>query len=437
MTNCTSSFIQFSPLNRKKIQASFNGGNITSDGGLLLLREVDKRIGLTKKLSKALRDDRHAGYVDHTMLDLLRQRVYALAAGYEDINDHQFLRHDACFQTAVDREKTLASPATLSRFENAIDRSSMVRMSQLMVEHFIDCHKTVPEELILDFDPTDHRLHGHQDQRHYHGYYEEYCYLPLHVFCGDKLLVSYLRPSNIDSAKHAGAILRLLVKRLRQTWPNVKITFRADSAFARKRILYWCEQNNIAYIVGLAGNSRLKTKVQDLEKQAATQYEEQKTKQRLFEEYAYQAKSWKQERRVIAKVEHHDNGTNCRFVITNKTEPAETLYDQGYCPRGDMENGIKQLKLDLFSDRNSCHEFLANQFRILLSSLAYILMIEMQTSCLSETDLKNAYCGTLRLNLFKIGAIILKNTRRIRVLFSSHYPHQTNFNLAAKHLVPI
>ena len=179
MTNCTSSFIQFSPLNRKKIQASFNGGNITSDGGLLLLREVDKRIGLTKKLSKALRDDRHAGYVDHTMLDLLRQRVYALAAGYEDINDHQFLRHDACFQTAVDREKTLASPATLSRFENAIDRSSMVRMSQLMVEHFIDRHKTVLEELILDFDPTDHRLHGHQDQRHYHGYYEEYCYLPL------------------------------------------------------------------------------------------------------------------------------------------------------------------------------------------------------------------------------------------------------------------
>lgn len=177
-------------------------------------------------------------------------------------------------------------------------------------------------------------------------------------------------------------------------------------------------------------------KVQDLEKQAAAQYEEQKTKQRLFAEYTYQAKSWKQERRVIAKVEHHDNGTNCRFIITNTTEPAETAYDQGYCPRGDMENGIKQLKLDLFSDRNSCHEFLANQFRVLLSSLAYILMVEMQASYLSETDLKNAYCGTLRLKLFKIGAIILKNTRRIRVLFSSHYPHQTNFNLAAKHLVP-
>ncbi len=438
MPNCTSNFIEFSPLKRKKVLANFSGGSITSDAGLLLLREIDKKLNLTSRLSKVMRDEREPGKVEHTMLDLLRQRVYALAAGYEDINDHQTLREDACFQTAVSRERLLASPPTLSRFENALDRESMFKMSGILVEHFIERHAVAPSELILDFDPTDHRLHGHQEKRHYHGYYEEYCYLPLHVFCGDHLLVSYLRPSDIDGAKHAGVILSWLVNRFRQSWPNVKITFRGDSAFARKRILHWCESNHVTYIVGLSGNSRLNAMITELEKQAEKQYKETQIKQRLFFDGQYQAGTWKISRRVIAKIEHHEQGSNRRFIVTNQaTEmPAENVYDQKYCLRGDMENKIKQLKLDLSSDRNSCSDFLANQCRVLLSSIAYVLMTELQYQGLSETELEKSYCGTIRLKLFKIGAIILKNTRRIKILFSSHYPYQNTFNIAAKNLVP-
>ena len=436
MTNCTPSSLQFSPLNRKKVEANFNGGNITSDGGLLLLREADKQVGLTKQLSKVIHDERHASYVDHSIEHLLKQRVYAIAAGYEDVNDHDALRKDICFQTAVGREIDLASSATLSRFENSLDRQSLVEMSKLFVEHFIASHQSPPEELILDFDPTDNEIYGKQESRAYHGYYKHYCYLPLHVFCGDHLLVSLLRPSNIDGAKYAGAILRLLVKRLRQAWPEVKIIFRGDCAFARKRILYWCEQNDVKYVVGIAGNSRLQRIAKPLVEQAKQQYEEEQTKQRLFTDFIYSANSWKQARRVIAKAEHHDNGTNLRFIVTNMKQTAQGLYDDGYCPRGDMENGIKQLKLDMFSDRNSCSDFLANQFRLLLSSIAYILVSELQRTHLSETQFKKSYSRTIRLKLFKIGAVILKNTRRIQVLLSSACPYQKEFLTAAHSLVP-
>jgi hypothetical protein len=343
VTNCTPSLMKFSTLNRKKVEASFTGGSITSDGGLLLLREVDKRIGLTKRVSKVISDDRHLGYVDHSLFHLLKQRVYAIAAGYEDVNDHKFLRKDICFQTAVGRDKILASESTLSRFENAIDRISLVALSKELVENFIESHSAAPETLMLDFDPTNNKIHGHQVARHYHGYYKEHCFLPMHVFCGDRLLVSYLRPSNIDGAKHTGAILRLLVKRLRQAWPEVKIIFRGGSAFARKRILHWCEHNNVSYMTGMSGNATLKKQAQALEEKAKKQFETTCEKQRLFEGYTYQAKSWKTARKVIAKAEHHQHGTNLRFIITNlKDLTSEELYDKHYCPRGDMENGIKQ-----------------------------------------------------------------------------------------------
>lgn len=437
MTNCTPSLLKFSSLNRKKVEASFTGGSITSDGGLLLLREVDKRIGLTRRISKVISDNRHPGYVDHSIFHLLKQRVYAIAAGYEDVNDHDFLCKDICFQTAVGRDEVLASKSTLSRFENAIDRKSLVALSKELVENFIDSYSSVPEELILDFDPTNNKIHGHQAERHYHGYYKEHCFLPMHVFCDDRLLVSYLRPSNIDGAKHTGAILRLLVKRLRQVWPEVKIIFRGDSAFARNRILHWCEHNNVSYITGISGNSTLKKQAKSLEEKAEKQFEINQEKQRLFEEYTYQAKSWKTARKVIAKAEHHQHGTNLRFIITNLTDlTAEEFYDKHYCPRGDMENGIKQLKLDFYSDRNSCSNFLANQFRVLLSSLAYLLLDELRRTYLSKTDLAKAYGGTIRLKLFKIGAVILKNTRRIQVLFSCYYPQQETFSAIAKKLVP-
>ena len=431
VTNCTPSSISFSSLNRKKIAADFTGGNIGTDGGLLLVREVDKKLQLTKKFSQAIRDNRHPGYVHHSIESLLKQRVYALAAGYDDVNDHDQLRKDVCFQTAVGREVDLASSSTLSRFENAVDRQSQIEVSKLLVEHFINRHKRPPKEIILDFDPTDHSLYGHQEDRHYHGYYKAYCYLPLQVFCGDDLLVSLLRPSNIDGPRYAGAILRLLVKRLRQAWPDVHIIFRGDCAFARKHIFYWCENNSVDYVTGLGGNSRLQAMAKPLADQAEQQFQADQEKQRLFTEFNYMAGSWSQERRVIAKAEHHENGSNRRFVITTLPDAPEMLYDQQYCPRGNMENNIKQLKLDFYSDRNSCQDFGANQCRLLLSSIAYVLMTELRRSHCQATTLAKVYGQTLRVKLIKIGVIVVKNTRRIQFLLASHHPYQTEFRQIA------
>ncbi len=436
MTNCTSKSIHFAPLNRKKVEASFSGGAIGSDGGLLLLREVDKKLQLTKKLSKVFNDQRHPSYIDHTIEGLLKQRIYAIAAGYEDVNDHDHLRQDLCFQTAVGREVTLASSATLSRFENSVDHKTLLAMSKILVEQFIARHKSAPRKLILDFDPTDNRIHGHQERRHYHGYYKEYCFLPLHVFCGEHLLVSLLRPSNIDGSKYTGAILRLLVKRFREIWPQVKILFRGDSAFSRKHILHWCDQNDVGYVVGIAGNQRLKKLAAKLTKQAENEYEATQEKQRLFAEFSYGAESWKCKRRIILKAEHHEKGTNARFLVTNQKDEPQKVYDDIYCPRGDMENGIKQLKLDMHSDRNSCHDFLANQFRTLLSSIAYILLTELRCEHLKHTILAKAYCGGIQLKMLKIGVMVLKNTRRIKFLLASHHPYQNEFISAAQSLVP-
>ena len=431
MTDCTSKPISFSSLNRKKVEANFTGGNISTDGGLLLLRELDRKLQLTKKLSQVIHDNRNPAYIGHTVEQLLKQRVYALAAGYEDVNDHDQLRQDLCFQTAVGREVNLASSSTLSRFENAVARSSQIEMSKLLVEQFIQRQTSPPKEIILDFDPTDNTVYGHQENRHYHGYYKDYCFLPLHVFCGDDLLVSLLRPSNIDGSRYAGAIIRLLTKRFRQAWPEVKILLRGDCAFGRRAIMRWCEHNDVDYVVGISGNKRLQALAKVLTEQAETQYNDSQEKQRLFSEFTYAAKSWKQERRIIAKAEHHSGGTNLRFVATTLKHEPETIYSENYCPRGNMENKIKQLKLDFYSDRNSCKNFLANQFRLLLSSIAYTLLTELRRSHCQLTQLAKAYGQTVRLKLIKIGGIIMKNTRRIQFLLASHHPYQSEFRQAA------
>lgn len=437
MTDCTiPQSIKFSKLNRKEISAKFSGGSISSDAGVLLLREVDKRTELTKQVSRCICDMRHSSYVKHEVSTLLRQRIYAIAAGYEDVNDQDSLRDDLCFQTCVGKEKQLGCSSTISRFENSIDRDTIKKISEEMVESFIRSHKGVPEELVLDFDPTDNKIHGHQDKRHYHGYYKEYCYLPLHVFCGDKLIVSMLRPSDIDGAKYAGAILKLLVKRFRKTWPNVKIMFRGDSGFARRHILHWCENNDVDYIVGMPTNARLQAIAKHLTKKAETSFIATKEKQKLFGDFLYEAGTWNNKRRIIVKAEHNEKGSNTRFVATNIAEPPNTLYSKKYCLRGDMENKIKQLKLDLHSDRNSCKGFYANYFRVLLSSLAYILLTELRTSHLNLTRLAKAYCGTLRLKLIKVGTVIIKNSRRITFFISSNHPHKDDFITAAQSLVP-
>lgn len=436
MTNCTQESFQFPAVNRRRVEANFHGGDITSDGGVLLLQQVDRRLGLTQALARAVADPRRQASCEHDSLSLMRQRIYALALGYEDLNDHQALRLDLAVQTALGRGEDLASSSTLCRWENRADRETAVRIHAVMIEQFIRSFKTAPKKLILDFDATDDAVHGQQEGRFFHGYYDHYCFLPLYVFCRNQLLVSYLRPSKIDGAKHAWAILALLVKRLRQAWPKVKIIFRGDSGFCRWRMLSWCERHQVGYIVGIAKNKRLNALTAQLQRDAEACYTQLETKVRWFSDLRYAAGSWNRSRRVIAKIEHSAKGGNPRYVVTNLSGDGKALYDRLYCARGEMENQIKQQQLDLFADRTSCHHWWPNQFRLLLSSLAYILLESIRRLALQGTELARVYVGTLRLKLLKIGAVILRNTRRIRFLLSSAYPNQQLFYHVAAKLAP-
>lgn len=436
MTECYQRTFEFPRVNRRVVEASFSGGDITSNGGVLLLRQADHRLGLSEAITSALNDPRRAASCDHDQLALVRQRVYALALGYEDLNDHQQLRHDVAMQTAVQRERSLASSPTLCRFENRADRDTAWRLHEVLVDQFIASFKHRPKELILDFDATDDAVHGEQEGRFFHGYYNHYCFLPLYVFCGHQLLVSYLRPSDIDGAKHSWAILSVLVKRLRQVWPSVRIILRADSGFCRWRMLRWCDRHDIGYIVGLAKNQRLNTLTRALQDEAAANFVATGSKVRWFTDIHYGARSWNRPRRVIAKIEHSTHGANPRYVVTNLNGEAQFLYDKVYCARGDMENRIKESQLDLFGGRTSCQRWWPNQFRLLLSSLAYTLIDAIRRLALKGTELAHAYVGTIRLKLFKIGAVILINTRRIRFLLASGCPYQQLFFTAATRLAP-
>lgn len=436
MPNCTATQIEFPAFKRRKIQADFSGGAITSDGGVLLLRTMDQQLKLTERVAALMPDARDPERVQHQLVDLFRQRVYGLACGYEDLNDHDTLRHDIAFQTAVEKDHVLGSRSTLCRFEQQADRTLMWRVHDELLSQFIASYDTPPKSLILDFDATDDPVHGQQEGRFFHGYYRHYCFLPLYVFCGDQCLVSYLRPSNIDGAKHSWAILALLVKRLRQAWPEVEITFRGDSGFCRHRMLNWCERHDVHYLVGLAKNQRLTRLSKPWIEQAQRDYVAHQQKQRLFTEFLYKAGTWKRKRRVILKAEHMSQGSNPRYVVTNLAGDPQHLYEKVYCARGEMENRIKEQQLDLFADRTSCNLWWPNQFRLLLSTLAYTLIAAIRRIALSRTELAHATCATIRLKLFKIGAVVIRNTRRIRLLLSSHYPYQSLFQLICQRLGP-
>ena len=436
MTNCTPVELEFPALKRRRIQAQFSGGQITSDGGVMVLNQIDQRLGLVEAVNAAIPDTRDSRYVRHSQLSLLRQRIYGLCLGYEDLNDHDQLREDMGIQTAVGRESRLGSSPTLCRLENRADRTMAVALHQVMVEQFIDSFKHVPKKLVLDFDATDNRVHGDQVGKFFHGYYDHYCFLPLYVFCQKQLLVSYLRPSKIDGAKHAWAILSLLVKRIRQAWPKVRIIFRGDSGFCRWKMLRWCERHNVGYIIGIARNACLERAVAGLLDEAAQQVAATQHKVRRFTEFYYQAGTWDRPRRVITKIEVTVKGRNPRYIVTNLNGHPQHLYDQVYCARSDMENQIKQQQLDLYADRTSCHAWWANQFRLLLSSMAYILLESIRRIGLKGTELAQAYVGTIRLKLLKIGAIIISNTRRIRFLLASTYPYQAVFATVTARLAP-
>ena len=427
MPNCTQGELSFPSFDRRKIEADFSGGDVSSDGGILLLREADRRLGLTKALDRVLPDPRDPDQVSHRQVDLFRQRIYGLALGYEDLNDHDTLRLDLAWQTALERTDVLASDSTLCRLEQRVDRKAAVAFHQVLLEKFVASFAQAPNELILDFDATDDRVHGNQEGRHFHGYYGDWCFLPLYVFCGEQLLVAYLRPSKIDPAHHAWAILKLLVQRLRQQWPEVKIVLRADSGFCRWRMLRWCERRKVDYLVGMAKNSRLLRLAAPLMAAASEQFAISGQKQRHFGWIDYAAASWDRQRRLIAKAEHSDQGANPRFVVTSLPGDAQQLYDQIYCARGEMENRIKEQQLGLFSDRTSCHAWWPNQFRVLLSAAAYVLMETIRRVGLRGSELARAQVSTIRLKLLKIGTVIVRNTRRIRLFFSSAYPHQQLF----------
>lgn len=434
MTECTQTDFNFPSCKSRKISADFSGGNITSNGGVLLLKQMDSKLGLTRAAARLIPDPRRKASVKHSVEQMFRQRVYAIGCGEEDLNDHDELRHDIALQTAVGCDEVLASPSTLCRFENTAQRQAAMDMNALLVDQFVGSHAVAPKEIILDFDATDDAVHGNQVGRFFHGYYDHYCFLPLYVFCGSHLLCAYLRPSKIDGAKHAWAILALLTKRLRQTWPDVKIIFRGDSGFCRWKMLRWCESHGVDYIVGIGGNVRLKQFGSALIEHAKTAYEQTEEKQKLFGEFNYAAATWDRERHVIIKAEHTSLGANTRFILTSLDGNPETLYTQIYCARGDMENRIKEQQLDLYADRTSCHGWWPNQLRLLLSSMAYVLYDHIRRTALKNTRLANATCATIRNKLIRVGAVIVRNTRRIRFHLSTSYPRQALFMTVAARL---
>ena len=436
MTDCSSDRLSFPACRGRLVEAGFDGGWVTSNGGVLLLAQADRRLGLTAAVARRLGDPRQRGKRRHRVVDMVRQRVFGIALGYEDLNDHADLRHDPGLQTATGRDRALASAPTLCRFENRAERRWAWAVHEVLVESFIAAFAHPPEEIVLDIDATDDAVHGRQEGRFFHGYYDRYCFLPLYVFCGDHLLVAWLRPADIDPAKHSLGILKLLVARLRRAWPGVRVVVRADSGFCRWRLMRWCERHGVGYILGLARNARLAALAAPEMALAEAGFAQSGLKQRRFAELTYGARSWDRERRVIARIEHGPKGANPRFVVTNLAGEGRDLYERLYCARGEMENRIKEQQLQLFADRTSCHRWWPNQFRLLLAGLAYTLLNAIRRCGLQGTGMARAQCATIRLKLLKIGAVIVRNTRRVRFHLSSACPEQALFRLVAARLKP-
>jgi hypothetical protein len=433
---CTGGVISFSKVGRRQVQAAFDGGDLTSDGGLVLLREVDRRLGLTRAAAAAFVDDRRKASVRHSIRDMLAQRLYGLACGNEDVTDHNNLRSDLVLQTAVGRDQPLASGPTLSRLETAATPQLAARLNEVLVDAFIASHKQPPRELVLDIDATHVPLHGAQERAHFHRHYDNYCYLPLYVFAGQDMLACVLRASDREPAKVFSALIKLLAARLRRAWPNVRLIVRADSGFCRPRALRRFDAWGIHYIIGFAKNEALINTVALAQLALAERHEREGGKQRWIGEFSYAARSWDRQRRVIARLEHDARGANPRFVVTSLQGDPQALYEKLYCARGEAENRIKEAQIDLFGRRASCHKYAANQLRLLLAALAYTLMLNLRRMALKGTELERACADTIRLKLLKIGAAVVRNTRRIRLLLASAHPMKHVFLVAARALAP-
>jgi hypothetical protein len=462
-TDCTAGQLEFQGFGRRQVVAAFDGGRQTSDGGVLLLREIAERTGLIRRFAACFTDYRRQDWIEHTVEELVGQRVLAQALGYEDLNDHDTLRDDALLALAAgkrdltgakrrreaDRGHALAGRSTLNRLEltpaaaTAASRYQKIvyhgeAIENLFVDHFLDAHEKPPERVLLDLDVTDDALHGHQEGRFFHGYYGHYCYLPLYIFCGEFLLCARLRTSDRDASAGALEELERLVGRIRSRWPEVRILIRADSGFAREEILAWCEAHGVDYVIGLARNARLQAALSG--EMVKAQAECQRTGQpaRVFKDFRYRTlESWSRRRRVVGKAEALPGKANPRFVVTSLTRAsldARALYEDLYCARGEMENRIKEQQLGMFADRTSTATMRANQLRLWIASLAYVLVQELRRVGLRGTQLARAQVATIRTRLLKIGATVRVSVRRFSLSLSSVFPLQWLFEQALRQI---
>ena len=452
-TQCSAGQFGFAAVAGRSVVVSFDGGAITSHGGGVLLGATDRAIGLMDRFAACFVDDRRADLIEHDVRTLVGQRVFAIALGYEDLNDHDQLRHDPVMAILAGKLQArrrdcapVAGRSTLNRLE--LGRSAPTRyhkishdpasIERLFVDLFLEAHAKPPEQIVLDLDATDDPIHGHQEGRFFHGYYGGYCYLPLYIFCGRHLLAAKLRRSNIDASAGAKEEVARVVGRIRRDWPHTRILLRADSGFARDDLMDWCEQNRVDFVFGLARNARLVERISSELAWAEGQADSTGRAARRFAEFHWQTlDSWSRKRRVVAKAEwmpeHAEKGANPRFIVTSLTPAqidARTLYERLYCARGDMENRIKECQLDLFADRTSSATMRANQLRLWFASMAYVLICALRRIGLAHTQFAEATCGTLRLALLKIGARVSRSVRRIKLAMASAHPWQTEWALA-------
>jgi len=467
MTQCIQKEFEFQGLKSsertRKVVASFNGGTITSDAGGPLLREVESKTRIIRQFSECFTDYRNPRYTEHSVYELVSQRIYGLALGYEDLNDHDTLRLDPLIATLTgksdptgqnrlrqqDKGKPLAAKSTLNRLEltpedaGPLSRYKKIRYNKEKIEDlftqvFLDSHTKIPEQIILDLDTTDDLIHGNQEGKFYHGYYGNYCYLPLYIFCGEFLLCAKLRTANQDASAGSTKELQRITGQIKERWPKTKIMLRADSGFAREEIMLWCEENNVDYLFGLPKNSRLKEEIASELEESKALCEKTNSPQRTYRDFTYQTlNSWSKARRVVGKAEHLPKGSNPRFVVTSikkKDKGAKELYEKVYCARGDMENRIKEQQLYLFSDRTSAQTMRANQLRLWFSSISYLLMQILRRIGLKGTEFAKAQCHTIREKILKIGAQIKISVRRILISLAEGYPHQDLFNRILQNL---
>ena len=449
-TECSAKQLEFHGLGRRAVVADFTGGAISSDGGGLLLREVERHTGIIRGFAQCFRDGRSQEHIEHSVEELVSQRVMALALGYEDLNDHDRLRADPLLAVMVgkgdptgegrarerDRGKALAGKSTLNRLElgtgGGDDRYKKITLDPQAVDRhlvatFLAAYGKAPRRIVVDIDATDDPLHGAQEGRFFHGYYGHYCYLPLYIFCGEHLLCARLRPANIDPAAGAVEELSRIVEQIRGQWPKVRILLRGDSGFCREQIMSWCEEHDVDYLLGLAKNNRLIAAIEHELSQAKTLFDATGRSARVFKDFDYCTRtSWSCARRVVGKAEHLSKGSNPRFVVSSLDREAigaRHLYERIYCARGDMENRIKEQQLALFADRTSSATLRANQLRLYFSSLAYVLMHALRRLGLQGTAMARAQCQTIRCKLLKIGAQIRVSVRRVWVALAESYPY--------------